>query len=79
MIRHAELNDIHEDLIQLLYKIPPAERLEGYIPKILTACASLARILDALNDRENQNAQDLRTITAHIGEDLARLERLLPG
>ena len=78
MIRHTELHDIHDDLMELLYKVPPAERLEGFIPKILTACASLARILDALNDRENQNQQDLRTITGHIGEDLARLERLLP-
>jgi len=34
MIRHAELIDIHEDLMQMLYKIPPEDlaRLDRLLP-----------------------------------------------
>lgn len=74
MLRDPLLHNLHEELTELLDKIPPTQRENGYIQKLLTACLTLTRSLDALNDRENQNTQDLHTITAHLSEDLSRLE-----
>jgi len=78
MIRDQELRELHEDFRCLLQINNPDPQEDVRLKKICTAIMTLSRRLAALNDRENQNIQDLRTITGHIGEDLARLERLLP-
>jgi len=77
MIRDQELRELHEDFRCLLQINNPDPQEDVRLKKICTAVMTLSRRLAALNERENQNIQNLRTITAHIGEGLARFERLL--
>jgi hypothetical protein len=70
VIRDIELLDIHDDLSELLEKVPPTNQTGGFIPKLLTACLSFARAIDRLQERESINTQDTRQEVRHVREEL---------
>lgn len=76
MIQDQELRDLDEELRDLLDKIPHAEQMNGFIPKLLTACLTLTRRLSILDERERLhdavNDHDIRSLRA----DLAALQEL---
>lgn len=79
MIHDQELSDIHEDLSQVLDKLQPAYFGAGYVPKLVTACMSLASYLDDLNERQGRIVADFREETRKLRADITHLQANFPA
>lgn len=74
MIRDIELLDIHDDLSELLEKIPPTDQASGFIPKLLTSCMTFARAIDRLEQRDSLHVQELRDDIRSLHANIVALQ-----
>jgi uncharacterized protein YceH (UPF0502 family) len=77
VIRNPELNQLHYALKELLNKMPGNTEERFAINQLIAACLTLTNILDALNERESNNVQDLQQQIRALREDVAHLQTRL--